>query len=72
MYDGWVSAMCLDNNTLYTASWDSSIRVWNLNNINNPLYALKGHSNDIESYSVSSDKQNIILGKRSLCKDLGS
>lgn len=59
-HENWVSAMCLDGQILYTCSWDSSIRVWNLDNIDNPLYTLQGHSNDIENYFLSSDGKHIV------------
>ncbi|BBM83687.1 DUF4062 domain-containing protein [Candidatus Uabimicrobium amorphum] len=63
-HENWVSAICRDGQTIYTCSWDSSIRVWSLDNIENPLYTLQGHTNDIESYLLSSDGKHIVtVGK---------
>ena len=51
-----VMAISTSEDVLFTSSWDNTIKVWNLENITEPPFILRGHSSPISAIAVAGDR----------------
>ncbi len=70
-HDGWISGLAFssDGSTLYSSSWDNTVRRWTKKGDTFETEALLGHTGAIMAITFSADGQRMVTG--SVC-DIGS